>query len=194
MQIRLLQAEELENAAGLSHYVFDKCLRSRVEHEATLGYIDAYLTAENLMELTQEEKLFVWGAFDGDILIAVSAMDVKGLITMLYVLPQTFCKGIGTSLINAMKAYAKNNLNLEQVRANATPPSMGYFFEKKGFRRLDEIIDLNAPFMRLAYKFSAVTNVYPKRKVPKWAILCAIFGCITFTVVIGCIFMAFYLF
>ena len=194
MNIRLLQAEELENAAGLSRYVFDKCLRSRVEHEETLGYIDAYLTAENLMELTQEEKLFVWGAFDGDILIAVSAMDVKGLITMLYVLPQTFCKGIGTSLLQTMKVYAKDNLGLEQVRANATPPSMGYFFEKKGFQRLEETVDLNAPFMRLACKFNVVNNVYPKRKVPKWVILCGIFGCITFTVLIGCIFMAFYLF
>ena len=167
MNIRLLQAEELENAAGLSRYVFDKCLRSRVEHEETLGYIDAYLTAENIMELTREGKLFVWWAFDGDILIAVSAMDVKGLITMLYVLPQTFCKGIGTSLLRTMKVYAKDNLGLEQVRVNATPPTIGYFFEKKGFFRMDETVDLKAPFMRLGCKFSAVTSEYPKRKVPK---------------------------
>ena len=43
MEIRLLKEEELQNAAGLSRFVFDNCLRHRMEYPQTITFVEEYL-------------------------------------------------------------------------------------------------------------------------------------------------------
>ena len=95
MEIRILKEEELANAAGLSRYVFDICLRNRIEFPQTIVFVEEYMSTEHLRQLYREEKLTLWGAFSEDQLVAVSGLQSDGMITMLYVLPQFHHKGIG---------------------------------------------------------------------------------------------------
>ena len=54
MEIRILQEEELVNAAGLSRYVFDTCLRNRMEFTQTIPFVEIYISELNLREMYRE--------------------------------------------------------------------------------------------------------------------------------------------
>ena len=72
MEIRILQEAELANAAGLSRYVFDVCLRNRMEFVQSISFVEDYLKAENLVALCSENKLTIWGVFEETQLVGVS--------------------------------------------------------------------------------------------------------------------------
>ena len=121
MEIRILQIEELSIAAGVSLFVFDTCLRNRMEFTQTISFVEDYLKVDHLVNLCQENKLIVWGVFEQEQMIAVSGLQSDGMITMLYVLPQFANKGIGSSLLSTMRIYARERYGLEKVLLNATP-------------------------------------------------------------------------
>ena len=74
MEIRILQMEELGTAAGISLFVFDTCLRNRMEFTQTISFVEDYLKVNHLTELCQENKLIVWGAFEQEQMVGVSAL------------------------------------------------------------------------------------------------------------------------
>ncbi|MBR4026155.1 MAG: GNAT family N-acetyltransferase [Lachnospiraceae bacterium] len=213
--IRILQEQELIHAAGLSRFVFDNCLRYRMEFPQTIPYVEDYLKESNLKYMCQEGKLTIWGVFErryekmgleeatvhtdreGRIyreeLLGVSAMQSDGMITMLYILPQYQSKRYATELMNTMKQYAKQVYGLERITVNANPAWTYMYFLKHGFSVIGDINDMHRPFISM----QAGTNdvfLYQKRNVSGKIIALAIVGSFLFATVAGGIFMIGYLF
>lgn len=193
MEVRILQEDELKIASGLSRYVFDFCLRNRMEYPQTIAFVESYIDEENLRTLRDEEKLILWGGFEGTQLVAVSGIQSDGMITMLYVLPQWQNKGYGSRLLKAMINYAKEVWGFQKVIVNANPAWTSFFFSKKGFVNINKNQDMRAPFVPM-YATSSNIEGYEKRKVKtKWIVLAIIF-CFMFATIAGVLFMISYLF
>ena len=192
MEIRFLQEEEIANAAGLSRFVFDNCLRSRMDFPQTISFVEEYLTEANLRNSKAEGKLLLWGAFENGQLIGVGGMQTDGLITMLYVLPQCFKRKYGTTLLETMRVYAKDVLGLSRVSVNANPAWTAYYFEKQGFRRVTPKTDISVPFVSM-YAESDRLQFYKKKHVSGGVIAGAVIGCVLFATILCCGFMIWYM-
>ena len=193
MEIRILQSEEIKIASGLSRYVFDTCLRNRMEYPQTIAFVEQYIVDENLMKMHEDGKLVLWGIFEGVQLVAVSGMQSDGLITLLYVLPQCQNRGYGSQLLKVMCSYAKEICGFSKVTLNANPAWTSFYFGKKGFSKVDVNQDLKAPFVPM-YAPTTNSEVYEKRKVSKKWIFLAVIGCVLFATIVGSLFMISYLF
>ena len=174
MEIRILQETEIPNASGLSRYVFDTCLRNRMEFEQTIGFVEDYLKAEHLLEMNREEKLTLWGVFEGEQLVGVSGLQPDGMITMLYVLPQCTNRGYGSGLLGAMREYAKNVYGLQMVITNATPAWTSSYFAKQGFAY--DHHNMHVPFITMRAR-SGANAVFEKKHVPAKVMIGAAIGC-----------------
>lgn len=193
MEIRILQNEEINIAAGLSRFVFDTCLRNRMEYPQTIAYVEEYIAEENLKRLCEESKLRLWGVFENERLVGVSGMQSDGMITMLYVLPQWQNRGCGSRLLKVMREYGKDVCGFPKVTVNANPAWTSFYFAKKGFVHVNANQNLRVPFIPM-YASSAYTGGYEKRHVSKGWMLLAAFGCVAFATIVGSMFMISYLF
>lgn len=193
MEIRILKEEELANAAGLSRYVFDICLRNRIEFPQTIVFVEEYMSTEHLRQLYREEKLTLWGAFSEDQLVAVSGLQSDGMITMLYVLPQFHQKGIGQNMLLAMREFARDRYGFEKVVLNANPAWTSFYFAKQGFSYQNSKQSLRVPFVSM-YAKSNEMEIYRKEKISGKTIALAVFACLGFAALVGCIFMMGYMF
>lgn len=193
MDIRILQSEEIRIASGLSRYVFDTCLRNRMEYPQTIAFVDEYIAEENMTRLQEECKLVLWGVFEENQLVAVSGMQMDGMITMLYVLPQCQNQGYGSRLLSAMRNYAKDIWGCSKVTLNANPAWTSFYFKKRGFSNINPKQDIKVPFIPMS-ALSTECNGYEKRKISKKWISLTIVGCILFATIAGSLFMISYLF
>lgn len=193
MEVRILQEEELANASGLSRYVFDNCLRNRMEFPQTIPFVEHYISEANLKNMCTEGKLILWGVFEQEQLIGVSGMQTDGMITMLYILPQFSNKKYGSKLLYTMRVYAKEILGLEKVSVNATPAWTAGYFVKHGFIYADKTPNMRQPFVSL-YALSEQVALYRRERITGKTIALAILGCLGFATVAGSLFMIFYLF
>ena len=192
MEIRLLKEEELQNAAGLSRFVFDNCLRHRMEYPQTITFVEEYLQYSNLVQLIQAQKLVLWGAYEQERLVGVSGLQADGMITMLYVLPQFWNRGIGGKLLSGMRTYAKEQYGMEKVLLNATPAWTAGYFVKQGFTYMHGRPNMRAPFVSL-YASTSGNSVITKRRIPKKYIALAVIGCFLLATIATCVFMNWYL-
>lgn len=193
MEIRILQNEEIKTASGLSRYVFDTCLRNRMEYPQTIAFVEEYLAEDTLRQRKEEGKLLLWGMYEGAQMVAVCGMQSDGMITMLYVLPQCQNRGYGSKMLKMMREYAKNVCNFEKVMLNANPAWTSFYFSKKGFSNVNANQDLRAPFVPMQAMSNCIDG-YEKRPVAKKWIALAIVGSILFATIAGCVFMVSYLF
>ena len=193
MEIRILQKEDVKTAAGFSRYVFDACLRHRMEYPQTIAFVEEYIAEANLEKMYEACDLILWGAFEGEQLVAVSGLQRDGLITMLYVLPTHQDRGYGSHLLKTMREYAKNTCGYQKVTVNANPAWTSFYFKKKGFSNLNKDQDLKVPFIPM-YASLDEAGMYEKRKVPKAVIIFAVIGCILFATTIGVWYLISYLF
>jgi len=193
MTIRMVRREELNTASGLARYVFDNCLKYRMEFSQTIAFVEEYIAEENLKQLYDACELILWGVYEGEQMVAVSALQSDGLISMLYVLPQCQNRGYGSKLLMTMREYAKTRLGASRVSLNANPAWTSRFFAKKGFVNFDENQSSYTPFVSM-YALSKDINTVSKRPIPKWVIVLAVISCILFATIAGCLFMVSYLF
>lgn len=192
MEIRVLREEELDNAAGLSRFVFDNCLRARMEYPQTISFVEEYLESVHLKSLVEQQKLVIYGAFEQMQLVGVAGLQTDGMLTMLYVLPQFWNRGIGSQLLATMRRVAKEQYALEKVVLNATPAWTANYFIKHGFVYLNGKADMRAPFVALAASTGA-SMFTSKRRIPKKYIVLAVIGCFLLITISTCIFMSGYL-
>lgn len=192
MEIRILQKEEINIASGLSRYVFDFCLRNRMEFPQTIEYVEDYIAASNLMLLVEENKLVLWGAFEGNQMVAVAGLQLDGMITMLYVLPQCQNKGYGSRLLKTMREYAKNACGFEKVVLNANPAWTSGYFGKMGFVNTNSIQDMHMPFVSMYAKSSDIAG-FEKKTVSKKVIVFAIIASILLATIAGTAYMIWYI-
>ncbi len=193
MDVRILREEELAQAAGLSRYVFDVCLRNRMEFTQTIPFVENYITESNLKSMCQESKLIVWGAFEQEQLVGVAAMQTDGMITLLYVLPQYGNRNCGSMLLRTMREYAKNVLNLNRVTVNATPAWTSQYFLKRGFSMINKNSGMRVPFVPMQ-AFSDKIMFEKKERISIGTIVGAIIACVAFATIVGVAFMIWYLF
>ncbi len=193
MEIRILKEEELVQAAGLSRYVFDTCLRNHMEFTQTIPFVENYITETNLRTMYQENQLIVWGAFELEQLVGVAGMQTDGMITLLYVLPQYSRRGCGAHLLTVMRGYAQTVLQLDKVIVNATPAWTSVYFKKNGFVLMNPNQNMYAPFVSMQ-AFSGQMQFQKKEKISGKMIAGAILACVGFATVVGAWFMASYLF
>jgi len=189
----MVRREELNTASGLARYVFDNCLKYRMEFSQTIAFVEEYIAEENLKQLYDACELILWGVYEGEQMVAVSALQSDGLISMLYVLPQCQNRGYGSKLLMTMREYAKTRLGASRVSLNANPAWTSRFFAKKGFVNFDENQSSYTPFVSM-YALSKDINTVSKRPIPKWVIVLAVISCILFATIAGCLFMVSYLF
>lgn len=191
MEIRILTEAELANAAGLSRYVFDNCLRNRMEFVQTAAFVENYLKLENLTNLCAEGKLTVWGVWEKEQMVGVSGLQSDGMITMLYILPQCWKRGYGNALLAAMREFAKNTYGMQHVLVNATPAWTSTYFTRKGFAYMQPHQNMHVPFVSMC----ATTNdaqIFQKKRVSGKVIGLAIAGCFLFATIAGIAFLISY--
>lgn len=191
MEIRFLQEDEIANAAGVARFVFDHYLRNRVEFPQTIEFVEEYLTEANLKQQKEEGRLLLWGAFESGRLWAVGGMQIDGLITMLYVLPQYFHRGMGTGILNTMRAYAKEVLGLTSVYVNATPASTMYYFESQGFRTAGPKRNTSQAYVSMYVSLESM-EIKTNKKVPLPVLLGATIGTVVLVTILTLIFMLWY--
>lgn len=192
METRILQEEELGNAAGLSRFVFDSCLRNRMEYPQTVSFVEEYLQLNNLEQLVQSGKVILWGTFVQEQLVGVAGLQSDGMITMLYVLPQFWNRGIGGELLSTMRTYAKEQYGMEKVLLNATPAWTAGYFLKQGFDYMGGSLNMRAPFVSMQ-AWSSGISLITKRRIPKKYIILAIVGCFLLATIATVLFMNWYL-
>ena len=193
MEIRILQDEHLANAAGLSRFVFDNCLRNRMEFPPTLTFVEDYLKVENLQKMREEGTLTIWGVFEQEQLVGVSGLQSDGMITMLYILPQFMKKAYASALLLEMREYANAVYGYEKVMVNATPAWTAYYFLKRGFSFVSAKQNMHVPFVTMSAPYNNLA-VFKKKYVPGKFIALAIIACFVFATIIGSGFMIWYLF
>lgn len=193
MEIRILKEEELVHASGLSRYVFDACLRNRMEFTQTIPFVENYIAESNLKTMYKENRLIVWGAFEEGQLVGVSGMQTDGMITLLYVLPQYGRRKCGASLLFTMREYAKNCLKLHKVTVNATPAWTSQYFQKQGFTLINPNTNLRVPFVSMQ-ALSEKIALQKKEKISGRTIAWAIIACVGFATIVSTLFMMSYLF
>ncbi len=192
MEIRILREEELANAAGLSRYVFDTCLRNRMEFPQSVGFIESYVSVENLVKMHREQRLVVWGAFEMQQLVAVSALQSDGMITMLYVLPQFSGRKIGKNLLLAMREFAAQVYGLERVVLNATPAWTAFYFSSQGFSYTNPNKNMRIPFIPM---YALSKDIAEKKKpISGKLIAIATLACLGIATLATCIYMITYIF
>lgn len=192
MEIRMLREDELDNAAGLSRFVFDNCLRNRMEYPQTITFIEEYLESVHLKNLVQQQRLIIYGAFEQMQLVGVAGLQPDGMITMLYVLPQFWNRGIGSQLLVNMRRVAREQYALERVLLNATPAWTTGYFIKHGFAYLNGKTDMRAPFVPLVASTNP-TLFASRRRIPKRYIVGAVAFCLLLATISTCLFMGWYL-
>lgn len=192
MEIRVLREEELIHASGLSRFVFDTCLRNRMEFMQTIPFVEEYISEINLRELYREGKLTVWGAFEQEQLVGVSGIQTDGMITLLYVLPQYKGRGCGMRLLTVMREYAQNLLGVDKIVVNATPAWTAGYFYKRGFSTVDANPNMRVPFLPM-HSLLKAGSFYQKEKISGKTIIGAIVACIGFATIVGSWFMFSYL-
>lgn len=192
MEIRELVEEELGNASGLSRYVFDSCLRNRMEFTQTIPFIENYISVTNLKEMHREGKLIVWGAFEQEQLVGAAGMQTDGLITLLYVLPQYTGRNCGIHLLTVMRDYAQNVLQLDRVIVNAAPAWTAMYFKNQGFVMVNRNQNMHVPFVTLE-ALSEKRMIQKKEKISGKLIAAGIFACVAFATIVSVWFMVSYL-
>ncbi len=192
MEFRIIKEEELANAAGLSRYVFDNCLRNRMEFTQTISFVEEYVSEWNLRNMYLGDKLTLWGAFEQEQLVGVSALQSDGMITMLYVLPQFSGRKIGSTLLLMMREYAKDVYGFEKVFLNATPAWSAFYFANQGFEYVDPSKSVRVPFVPM-YALSNDIGSQKRAPITGKTVAAAVLGCLLFATLVGCIFMMTYI-
>lgn len=192
MEVRILQDAELANAAGLSRYVFDVCLRNRMEFVQSIGFVEDYLKFENLTTLYRENKLTVWGVFEEAQLVGVAGLQSDGMITMLYVLPQCTRRGYGSALLETMRQYAKGVYGIQQITVNAMPAWTSTYFLRRGFGYVCKQQNMHVPFVTMR-ALSDEENIFKKKRVPMKVMVGAGVGCFLFSTAICVAFLISYI-
>lgn len=193
MEIRILKEDELAYASGLSRFVFDDCLRNRMDFAQTIPFVENYISDQNLKTMVREGRLTVFGAIEEGRLIGIGGVQSDGLLTLLYVLPQYAQKGCGKKLIETIKTYAQKELNLSQISVNATPAWTASYFQKQGFFPVNENWKMQVPFVPM--QADVRNTIHPKKeKITLSTVALATISCVAFASMVGILFMMHYLF
>lgn len=185
MKIRLLEENEIQLAINVAHEAYRTCLLPFAKAKEEVEQYNSYVNLENLWGEVHGQNLFLFGAFEAEELVGVSALQNTGHITMLYVRPAFQRRNCGSSLLDWMRGYAKETLRLKKVTVNAIPVFTASYFEKRGFRRIQGIPYPQTVFVALEAKVRDMPQIRPERKICWGAILGVSIGTLVLVFVIA---------
>lgn len=189
MEIKILTDEQLPEAIGLARGVFDYCLRNSIPNPKMIQAFEQYSHQDYLKHMMEEGYLVMWGVYEQETIVGMSAMQSEGHITMLYVHPMYQRHGIGKKLLEEMRKYAKSTYNLPFVTVNAMPVWTERYFTKRKFKRMNVIPNNDFVSMQAT---SVDEIMYEKKPISTGVVLSVVFGSLFFcilAVVIGLIYL-----
>ena len=191
MDIRILSIEEMPQAVALANGVFHYSYDNMFADGQVPEYFSSYANEENIGNLMRENRLILWGGYEQGNLVAMSAMQTEGHISMLYVLPLFRKRDWGRELLLEMRSYAKKKLHLEQVTVNAMPAGTAGYFAKRKFETAG-VINPMAPYVPM--KAKAVAKVeYEKKPVSTGWLVGTTVGAIVLSAVVAVAFALSYI-
>lgn len=189
MDVRLLTQGEIPKAVEIARGVFKYCLQRSYTDERPVQNFLSYADAEKLGEMAENGQIFFWGAFENGQMLAMSAMQKEGHITMLYVLPLFQRRGCGKALLQEMRRYAGEKLGYEKVTVNAMPAWTADYFERRKFKRMGQAF--NVPFISMQAKTICEVS-FEKKKIPTGWLLGTSIGGLVACTAIAVSFMIYY--
>lgn len=175
MKVRKLDVNEIQQGVHLARWVFECCIRNRNANPMLEKYFNQYVDVDNLMGLHSQGRLTIWGVYEKEQLIGVSAMEQNGMITMLYVHPACQRRGYGKALINEMLYFGYEEYKADRVFINVMPSwNVNYFMRRKFFpqQRYDIRTDLFVPMSAETCKLIR----YKTKKIPPMVLVGIILG------------------
>ena len=133
MEIKILNSKEAKTAVEFSRSVFNSMVRPNLNEPSTAMYFDQYMKEDEIAKQVEDETLTIWGAFEQDTLVGVSALMNNGHVTMMYMHPCVARKGYAKQLIKTMRNYGRMVYGYDYITVNASPVWTVEFFKKCGF-------------------------------------------------------------
>jgi GNAT superfamily N-acetyltransferase len=152
MEIRMLQSDEIPQALQIARGVFDYCLKNRMDDPKMIEDFRNYTDESQIQNMEQQGSIHLWGIFEDGRMLAMSAMQREGHITMLYVLPMFQCRGYGAALLERMRAFAYEKYGYAYVTLSAMPAWTASYFAKHKFVSMNAAADHQAPFLPMQAK------------------------------------------
>jgi GNAT superfamily N-acetyltransferase len=190
MEIHRLKAEEYLEAMLVAHGVFDYCIKAKLSDRYLVDGFNAYAEAGLMQKKNAEGKITLWGVFDENRMVGMSAMQSEGHITMLYVYSAFQRRGYGSSLLNEMRRFAASQYGHQEVTLNALPPAAADYFIKRGFHPDKDVNASQLPFVPLAAKTIGSYKTYEKKPIPNSVILGTSLAGLLICIVVAIVFMA----
>jgi GNAT superfamily N-acetyltransferase len=190
MEIRILQPEEYLEAMLVARGVFDYCLKSKIADRQLIDGFYVYADAASIRAMEAEGRIILWGVFDENRMVGISAMQSEGHITMLYVYSAFQRRGYGSRLIEEMRHYAAIQYGLGMVTLNALPAWTSDFFMKRGFHPVQLEQGIQLPFVPMQTRVSASYRRYAKKPIPDSVVMGVSLGGLGLCFVVAIVFMA----
>ncbi len=168
METRPMYGPELVGAVNLARYTYENSIEEPTDNPMQKQFFLQYVEANNIINLVDYKRLVVFGTFnDVGELVAVSAINSMGYITMLYILPQYQWQGIGKRMIRIMELYAYSNWKLNSVRINVTPANRQIYFANRGFMPMNVMQGGNMAYCEMFKPIDFGKNKYISRPLNK---------------------------
>lgn len=189
MSIRILSGQEVALAADLAQVVYRNAIEPFFNQPQMNRAFEEYADRNTLMERAEAGQVVVWGAFMGNHLYAMGAMQPEGHITMLYVLQQFQKRGTGRALLDEMKKYAFNTYNHTSVTLNAMPSWTADYFRRREFSEITAGQNITSPFISMKSKIKSAPD-YEARPVNMNVVLGISIGTLVLVTLVAVIYCA----
>lgn len=120
MEIRLLDQHELSPALHLVWDVFVEDVAPSYSHEGVATFQE-FIKYENINQMYQNKEVLFWGAYEGEELCGVIALQTSGHICLFFVKKSWQGKGVGKRLYQSVYHYCAQDLRISRLTVNAVP-------------------------------------------------------------------------
>jgi len=176
MNVKQLTIDEVAEAVKLAQGVFNYCLRGTIAQPESIRFFEDYVTEERMVAAVKANELFMWGIYEMGHMVAMSAMQRSGHITLIYVLPAFQRRGLGKELLTTMRIFARQKLHLDLVTVNAMPEWTANYFYRNKFAMMQSMAQAPGVYTALWAKSSKEVRFETKPVSQGWWIACGIFG------------------
>lgn len=184
MEIQMLTAQHIPQVVQLARQNFYECIKPFLEDLSMVQAFYEYVDENNLVQLMNQKRLYLWGAYEGGQMVGVSGMQAEGHITMLYVTKTYQRRGIGKTMLSAMGKFGGSYLHLKRITVSAMPSWSWTFFQKEGFKLMNQMNTMMASFVPMVAKCPSQLE-YEKKPMKDGVVLGIVGGCLAL-----CIFVA----
>lgn len=184
MEIQMLTAQHIPQVVQLARQNFYECIKPFFEDVSMMQAFYEYVTEENLGQLMNQNRLYLWGAYEDGQLVGTAGMQSEGHITILCVTKIYQRRGIGKSLLSTMLNFAGPRLRLKRVTVSAMPAWSWTFFQKQGFVQMNNMNTMAASFVPMEIKCPSQLE-YEKKPIKEGVVLGIVFGFLALCILIA---------